>query len=128
MTAQLSKAALITGPNDIGRTANDFGCLKYTAETTHAANAVPDAWKGRWVILFAVGGTIDVAFSESSSAEVDRGAAAAAGGTSSKVGVRVPSGEERHRIIPRSSKTVYLARESDTAGAALLVELSDREP
>lgn len=131
MSAALTKAAMIVAPNDMKDgvlvTVNEFGCLKFTAETTHRADPLPDSWKGRWVVIYAHGGTIDVAFSASSAAEVDRAVAPTNSGASTKVGTRVPSGQEKHRLLPRSRGTLYFARESDTAGAAAILELSDRE-
>jgi hypothetical protein len=133
MSAEEVAAARICPPNDMGRTANDFACLKFTGgqsgtETTHAANEVPAEFCGRWVDLIAVGGDVHFAFSESSSAEVDRAVAATAAGASSKVGGIVLSGTRYPVQIPNRRGTpdnstgdgkIYFVRESSAVGTVV---------
>jgi hypothetical protein len=132
-----AKGALIRAANDVGRTANDFGGLKFTATTTHGVNPLPAAWSGRWVIIKVTGGDVHFAFSKSASAEVDRSAAAAAAGsttqgTSSKVGDVAPDGlgYETHRKLPtwnEVTETMYFAHEA-TASTTVYVILGDGDP
>lgn len=130
MSTQLVKAAKIVAPNDVNGTANDFGVRKFTIPTSHAANAVPDAWRGRWVSITAVGSDCHYGFSIISTAEVDSSVAASAAGASNKVGGLIPSGETRDVLIPSvdSARSVYFVREtSDAAAGVAYMQLTDRE-
>lgn len=119
MSTEQHKAAVVRAPNDIGRTANDFGVLKFTATTTHAANALPDAWAGQWVRIYVItGGDLHFAFSTSSSAEVDRSVSATAAGASAKVGDFLEGASETHVRLPNidvPGETLYFVRESTAA-------------
>jgi hypothetical protein len=129
------RAARLRGAHDIGRTANDFGGLKFASTTTHGVNPLPADWSGRWVIMRATGGDVHFAFSASASAEIDRAAAAAAAGsttqgTKAKVGDIVPDGlaSETHRQLPywQAGTTMYIAHEA-TAATTLYVVLGDAD-
>lgn len=120
MSEALLKATQSRAPNDVGRTANDFGVLIFTCDTSHKVNALPDHWKGRRVGIHAVGGAADVAFSTSASAEVDTSAAAADAGTAAKAGRTIASGATEYFVLPEpDGKTLYFVRE----GAATSIRL-----
>jgi hypothetical protein len=102
--------------------------MKFTADTTHKANAVPAAWAGRYVKITSVGGILHYGFSETSSAEIDRAVAATDAGASAKVGGYIADGGSDSRRIPRRSTlgaTVYFCRES-SAASTVYVELADK--
>lgn len=135
MSAEEVKAARICPPNDIGRTANDFGCLKFSGgvlatETTHKADEVPEFLCGQWVDLVAIGGDVHFAFSKNANAEVDRAVAATAAGASDKVGGVVFAGTRLPVQIPERGGTpgnsagdgkVYFVRESSALGTVCLM-------
>lgn len=121
MSTEQHKAAVVRAPNDIrtGLAANNFGVLKFTATTTHAANALPDAWAGQWVRIYVItGGDLHFAFSTSSAAEVDRSVSATAAGASDKVGGFLEAASETHVRLPDldgPNETLYFVRESSAA-------------
>jgi hypothetical protein len=128
-----AKGALVRAANDVGRTANDFGVLKFDCDTTHGANALPAAWSGRWVIMRATGGDVHFAFSKSSSAEISTAVASSAAGASDKVGDVVPDGlgYETHRKLPTwnpLTETMYFAREATVNNTILYMALGDGDP
>lgn len=137
MSAEELKAAIVRPPFDYAGVANNFGMLKFSGgvlatETSHAANAVPREWQGKWVEIYVTGGNLHYAFSASSTAEVDRSVAATAAGASVKVGRVIPNGESRHVYIPpyRSAEPdatdgdVYFVRESDAVGTVVYMGLA----
>lgn len=117
----------VQAPSDVG--SNEFGVKKFTAGTTHAADALPASWSGRYVVLRAVGGNVHWGISTNSSAEVDRSVSAAAAGASAKVGDVIPDGVtyETHRKLPtwRHDQTGYFVRESDAADTVVYIALAD---
>lgn len=128
MNSELNRALMVSPPSDIGRTANDFGVLKFTAETTHAANAIPDSFKGKWVRLRAIGGIVHFGFSENSAAEIDRAVVATAAGASAKVGGILANGAGSYEDFkiqdPGTNTTIYFVRESDTASTIVYMQLT----
>jgi hypothetical protein len=84
-------------------------------ETTHSVDALPAGWAGREVGLVCTGGVCHVAFSTSSTAEVDRAVSATAAGANAKVGLPLPDSaaiETRLRLPDTDGKTLYFVRES----------------
>lgn len=59
------RAADVRAPNDRLRDANDFGVLKFTSGTTHAANVLPKDWHEKFVTIYATG-PVHFAFSSPS--------------------------------------------------------------
>ena len=117
----------VQAPLDAG--SNDFRVLKFTAETTHAANAVPPSWCNRYVSIKATGGNVHFGFSTNASAEIDSGVTATAAGAGGKVGDVLPDGLgiETQRRIPacKPGTPLYFVRESDAAGAVVYMALCD---
>ena len=133
MDYSTTKADSIRAPHDVGRTANDFGCRKFTVPTAHAANALPEAWRGaRYVIVqHLTGSDFDIAFSKESDAEVDPSVTATAAGASAKVGQRIRSGESVHMMLPAwpEGESLYFVRQSiDASTAEANVMLADFDP
>lgn len=141
MSNILNAAAAVRAPHDVGRTANDFGVLKFTAgsaadTTVHFANAIPTAWRGFWVELYVSGGTpgtdrMDFAFSGHSNAEVSTAVAASAAGASDKVGASVPTGTTLSVLVPPTGDStllnpppIYFVRESTAAGMICTMRLA----
>lgn len=110
---EISQAAHVVGP---WQNSTDVSTVRvFTAVVTHKCNAIPDAWRGKYVRLIAIGGNVHWFFTTESAAEVDRAAAATDAGTSGvTVGSRLASGQERHVWVPTTGATVYFAREADT--------------
>lgn len=127
-TAEDEKAARIRAPNDLGRTANDFGVLKFDCDTTHGANALPASWPGRWVKIRATGGDVHYGFSTASNAEVDRAVASSSAGASSKVGGIVADGlaNAEHVQLPyvESGQSLYFVREATVDNTIVYMELA----
>ena len=120
------KAEHISAPNDVGRTADDFGVGKFACTTTHGVNPLPQAWSGKWVEMIFIGSAtaVHVAFSTSATAEVDAGTTAAAAGSTTalvydEIGMPYTVNTYHHVKLPdwRPDQTMYLVRESvgDTA-------------
>lgn len=129
MSAELVKAARVRVPNDIGRTANDYGCRLYTVTTSAQANALPDSWGGRWIIIRNVGSVeAHFAFSRSSSAAINTSPTATAAGATDQVASRIAAGEVQQRQLPAWDVSVetYFVRKS-SAATELLLELGDGE-
>jgi hypothetical protein len=135
MSNILNAAAAVSAPHDIGRTANDFGVRRYTAETTFRADTVPDTWRGKWVELYVTGGTagtdsVHYAFSLSSAAEVSTAVAATNAGATDKVGAVIPTGETRHVLIPvggdpaAGTGDIYFVRDSTAASMSVYMRLA----
>ena len=137
MSAEEVKAARVRPPYDYNAVTNDFGVLKFSGgvlstETSHKVDAVPRAWQGQWVEIYATGGDLHYAFSRSSTAEVDRAVAATAAGASVKVGAVIPNGESRHVQIPLATPAgpsdtaseIYFARESSAIGTVAYMRLA----
>lgn len=129
------RAARLRAAHDLGRTANDFGGLKFASTTTHGVNPLPTDWSGRWVIMRATGGDVHFGYSTSASAEIDRVAAAAAAGSTTqgtklKVGDIIPDGlsAETHRQLPywEPGETVYFCHEA-TAATTVYIVLGDAD-
>lgn len=111
-------------------TANDFGVRVVTITTTFEAMIMPRSWGGRFVRIHNTHatGTMSVAASTSSTAEVDN-AAAAAGATTftatsftSKAGLQIPGVDHApdnivEVFIPKwpADKTGYLIVDSSTS-------------
>ena len=55
MSGAEQRAADVRAPNDRLRDANDFGVLKFTSGTTHAANVLPKDWHEKFVTIYATG-------------------------------------------------------------------------
>ncbi len=110
----------------VAAVANDFGVLKFTVTTTHAANALPDSWSGKYVNLVSPV-EVDFAFSHASNAEVDTSVTATAAGASVKVGGKLLAGERRHVRLPlwdpNQNVKCYFVREAGSS-SAVYVELS----
>lgn len=89
MGALEAKALQLRFPNDIGRTANNFGWKKIAVTTTYGPETLLSEFRGReiWVLNPHATAIVHVALSLSSSAEVDAGAA---DGSTLKVGLPVP--------------------------------------
>lgn len=120
MSEALLKATQSRAPNDVGRTANDFGVLIFTCAAAHRADALPDHWKGRRIGIHAVGGAMDVAFSTSSIAEVDTSVAATDAGAAAKAGRTIASGATEYFVLPDpDGKTLYFVREGAATSARL---------
>lgn len=124
-SAAEQKAANVTAPID--REVNDdFQVRKFTSESTHAANAVPASWHGKFVTMYATG-TVHFAFSERSAAEVDISVSATAGGASAKVGGLITD-VPRSMRVPRPAEpggTIYFVRESATSETVWMELSSD---
>lgn len=97
--------------------------ILYTAGTTHACNTVPVELESEYVELQAIGGNIWYFFTMSSTAEVDRAAAASAAGNSgATVGRYLASGNRTQEVVPDhggAGNRVYICRESDVTNAVL---------
>lgn len=120
MSEALLKATQSRAPNDVGRTANDFGVLVFTCAAAHRADALPDHWKGRRIGVQPIGGDADIAFSANANAEVDTSAAASDAGTAAKAGRTVTGDTTEYFVLPDpDGKTLYFVRE----GAATSIRL-----
>lgn len=135
---EVRKSLANNGPSDSwpGATAapvaDDFGVLKYTGgvaatETDSVATPLPAHWANRELGLLATGGTVHVAFSKLSTAEVDRAVAATANGVSAKVGLPIAAGVEKRIRVPKIApgETLYFVRESDAVGATVHIRVLD---
>lgn len=116
------KADHITAPNDVERTANDFGWRKFAVTATYGVNPLPAEWSGKWVRLMFIGTAtvVHVAFSKSATAEVSASASAAAAGsttamTSDKVGEPCLANMFHDMKLPdwKPGETMYLVRDGD---------------
>lgn len=127
MGALEAQALSLRFPNDIGRTANEFGWKKVAVTGTHAAETLASEFRGRviYVVNTSTSDFCHLALSISASAEVD---SAAAAGTSAKVGIPVPpSTMLRLGPLPCWDKTAtaYLIHESSAGALTLLYGLGD---
>lgn len=108
-------------------TGDDFRCRLFTAGETSAANVVPRAWHGRYVVLQTVG-DVDVhfGFSTRSGAAIDANATATAAGASAGVGgIAKGGGVEIQRRIPNTGMSpVYFVRETVTGDGSTSVIIS----
>lgn len=137
MSVELMKAAMVRAPFD-DTTANDFGVYKFTAgdsadTTNHQTDALPAVLRGKWVEIYVTGGAVGTdamhfAFSENSSAEVDRSVAASEAGAVAKVGAVIPTGTTLSVLVPErgnpalgETPAVYFSRESTAAGMVAYV-------
>lgn len=119
---QQSRAADVRAPYD-AHTPNDFQVRKFTSGTTHAANAVPKAWEGKYVTIYATG-DVHFAFSSHDDAEVDRNVAASADGASAKVGGLITTIPRSMRVPPSGvGNRTYFVRES-ASSQVVYMELS----
>lgn len=114
----IEAAALrLRAPSDYNRAANEFGWKKIAVTTNHAAESLGSGFRGRyiWVMNPDASAFVHIAFSLSSTAEVDQ---AAADGTSAKVGVPIPPATLM-RIGPLpshdSTATLYMIHEGTAA-------------
>ena len=107
---------------------DNFRVAKFTAGTTHAANAVPTEFCGKYVTLYATGGNVHFGFSPNSSAEIDSGATATAAGETNQVGGVLPNGlmYQRQVRVPSAAPggSMYFVRESTAASTTVYMELS----
>lgn len=135
---ELRKSLANNGPSDLWPGAlpvpvpDDFGVMLYTGgvsgtETDHAATPLPGHWANRELGLLVTGGTVHVAFSKLSTAEVDRSVPATANGVAAKVGLPIAAGVEKRIRVPRigPGETLYFVREADTLGATVRVRVLD---
>lgn len=127
MGALEAQALSLRFPNDIGRTANEFGWKKVAVTGTHAAETLAGEFRGRelWVMNTSTADYCHLALSISASAEVD---SAAAAGTSIKVGIPIPpSTMLRLGPLPTWDKTAtaYLIHESSSGALTLYYGLGD---
>ncbi len=106
------------------KTANNFNVLKFTGETTHAANVIPETWVGQEVEIYVSGGDLHYGFSTHSDAEIDRSVSATAAGASAKVGAVLPDGNYDQVVLPDSPSPVYFVREA-TASVTVFIRLID---
>jgi len=109
------QAANVKAPCDKGNVANDFNVKLYDCDLTHKATAVPHKFTGKYVRIFVAGGDLHYAFSESSSAEVDRAVAGSDAGAFDKVGDIIKDGTYDHVRVPGvkdESVTLYFVREA----------------
>lgn len=116
------KVGHLSAPNDVGRTADDFGVGKFAITTSHGVNPLPDEWSGKWVQIKHVGAAteVHVAFSKNASAEVDRTTGAAAAGSTTalvfdEVGAPIGPDQWHDMKLPDwlQGETMYLVREGD---------------
>jgi hypothetical protein len=121
------QAANVKPPYDVDSDDN-FRVAKFTAGTTHAANAVPHEFCGKYVTLYATGGDVHFGFSPNSSAEIDRAATETAAGETSQVGGVLPNGlmyQRQYRVPSRApGGEIYFVRESTAASTVVYMELS----
>jgi hypothetical protein len=127
MGALEAQALSLRFPNDLGRTANEFGWKNVAVTGTHAAETLPAEFRGRVIYVMNTHATdfCHLAVSLSSAAEVDAGAAA---GTSAKVGIPVPPATLlRLGPLPDWDKTAtaYLIHESSSGALTLYYGLGD---
>jgi hypothetical protein len=130
MSEALIQAARIRLPydGDETATANNFGCLKIAATTTHSASgALPGSWRGRFIKVRPVGGNLHIGCSKSNTAEIDRAVSATTAGASDKVGEYIPDGEVQHFTLPDwpAQSNLYLIVEAD-ASTTVYVSLASR--
>jgi hypothetical protein len=121
-------ASLVRAPNDLDRTAGDFGVRKYDVTVTSQANAVPAGWAGNWVSMYSPV-EVDYAFSIRSAATVSNAVAATAAGASALVGGKILAGERRDVLLPainsRASNTIlYFVRQGPST-SYVLIEFSN---
>lgn len=100
---------------------NEYKVLKFTSTTTHAQDAIPVAWHGKYVRITVIGtasgDVLHWAFAvNDSDAEVDRAVTATAAGASTKVGgiliANVVPTADRRTPNANLTDTVYFVRES----------------
>ncbi len=116
------KATHVSAPNDVGRTADDFGVGKFAVTATHGVNPLPAEWSGKWIQLKFIGTAtvVHVAFSKSATAEVDVATSAAAAGSTTalvfdEVGAPFEMDVWHDMKLPDwiAGETMYLVREGD---------------
>lgn len=125
-----TRALLIRAAHDAGRTANDFGVLKWDSDMVHQEGTLPAEFSGRWVVMYCTGGDTHYAFSKTTGREVDRAAArGTTSGTVDKVGAVLADGlgNQVHRRLPfwEKSETCYFIRESTADNTTVYMELAD---
>lgn len=126
MSAQY-QASNVKAPFDKGNAANDFNVRLYDCDTTHKVTAVPYSFTGKYVRIFVAGGDLHYAFSESSSAEVDRAVAGTDAGASDKVGDIIKDGTSDHVRLPSvkdESVTLYFVREASVDNTTARMRLA----
>jgi hypothetical protein len=117
-------------PNDLGRTANDFGVLLIDSDTAHKLTALPLDWAGRRVLMQCATNPVTIAgtlrASETPAPEVDRTAAAGSPGTSDKVGITLTPGVLYEFQLPAWSggQTFSLVHEATVDNTVLTVVLA----
>jgi hypothetical protein len=108
-------------------TGDDFSSRKFTCTTTHAADAIPKSWQGKYVRITSVTGNTYYGFSTRSGAEIDRSVSATAAGASGKVGDYLPESQALHDRIPTAGAPdtdVYFVREGDNASGVVVIRLA----
>lgn len=124
------RAARIRSPHDLGRTANDFGNLLFTCDSSGDIDALPAEWSGRWYIVRNLGSVAAwFAFSKEDDAVVDPTPTAADAGTASQVGSYIAPGEVQQRQLPywEKGESLYFVRYTASSSTELLLELGDSE-
>lgn len=117
MSATLAAALKVRMANDFSRTANSFGVQPLSSTTTHATTELPAEYSGRFVLIYIPTGGVDIFFacSKSSTAEVDRSAAASTTFPVVKTGQPLPAGQLHQLKLPvwdRNNEKGYLCYES----------------
>lgn len=109
------------------RGANEFDVFRVDSDTTHRATALPAGWAGRRVRINVLTATttVDVAFSTSSSAEVDTSVAPANNAVTTKCGMRLAAATPERLRLPNweANQTGYIVHEASAANTIFEVAL-----
>ncbi len=98
------------------------GVYQYASTTTHAVNAVPDAWKNKYVTIFALSADVYILFGTASNIEVDR-SASPTNGTGATYGKPLDTDNLNGYPFYIDEKWTHFAIES-AATASIRVEVS----
>lgn len=121
-----SAALRVRMPNDVGRTANDYGLLLYDCTTSSQAHAVPSACVPGGEVIIHNRGSVEAfyAFSTSASAAIDETPTATASGASDQIARPIAPGDIHRGELPpwEKGQTLYLVRRCASSSTSLLVE------
>lgn len=94
--------------------------------TSHDSDALPDAWRGKYVRITPLGGNVWYNV-DTAAQEIDRSVAGSDGQTANaKVGAYLANGSSEDVMLPNiepNTETMYFNREGDTASTKVEVRL-----
>ncbi len=104
---------------------NTYAVMRVDVDNTHAATALPAAWRGRLVRfnVLTAATTVDIALAERSDAEVDSTVTVANTSSQTKVGMRLAAGTPVVLALPSWDvvENRYLIAEASAANTLLEV-------